>query len=129
MELGGDYDPPSDGQCSRIGTFVLKCRQNEYFVLTKGTLFAIVLLGGDEMANIKIQITMDEELARRVDDFADSNYMSRSGLISMATTQYLNQAQVVDFVRDMSLAVQKIAENGDIDDELREEIEDLERLS
>ena len=81
------------------------------------------------MANIKIQITMDEDLARRVDDFADSNYMSRSGLISLATTQYLNQAQVVDFVRDMSLAVQKIAETGDIDEELREEIKDLERLS
>ena len=66
MELGGDYDPPSDAQCSRIGTFVRKCCQNGYYVLTKGTLFVIVLLGGDEMANIKIQITMDEDLARRV---------------------------------------------------------------
>ena len=40
---------------------------------------------------MKVNVTLDDELMQRVDNYADRNYMSRSGLISIAVTQYLNQ--------------------------------------
>lgn len=35
-------------------------------------------------------------MVERIDNYADANYMSRSGLISFATSQYLNQAKIKD---------------------------------
>ena len=36
---------------------------------------------------MKVNISLDDELMKRLDDYADRNYMSRSGLISLACTQ------------------------------------------
>ena len=36
---------------------------------------------------MKVQISLDDKLVERADVFADANYMSRSGLISLALTQ------------------------------------------
>ena len=43
----------------------------------------------------KVQISIDDGLLARIDDYADSNYMSRSGLITFATNQFLSTAQMV----------------------------------
>lgn len=77
---------------------------------------------------MKVQVSLDEKLVERIDNYADANYMSRSGLISFATSQYLNQADVILMVKDMSLAMRKIAEKGTVDDETMEQLEDFERL-
>lgn len=81
------------------------------------------------MAKIKINITLDEELMGRIDDYAEENYLNRSSLISFATTQFLNTADVVKAVKQMSIAMRKIADKGEIDDDVRRELEDFERLS
>lgn len=78
---------------------------------------------------MKVQITLDDELMKRVDDFADSNYMSRSGLLSIAATKYLNEQAVIFAVKDMAIAMRKIADVGVIDDDTRKQLEDFERLS
>ena len=77
---------------------------------------------------MKVQVSLDDKLMERVDNYADNNYMSRSGLISLATTQFLNQADVFLMVKEMSLAMRKIAEKGTVDHESMEQLEDLERL-
>lgn len=81
------------------------------------------------MAKLKINITIDEELLSRVDDYADENYMNRSSLISLATTQFLNAADVTSAIKSMAFAMRKIADAGEIDDETRKQLEDFERLS
>ena len=81
------------------------------------------------MAKIKVNITLDEELMRRVDEYAEENYLNRSSLVSLATTQFLNAADVTKAIKDMAFAMRKIADNGEIDDETRKELEDFERLS
>lgn len=81
------------------------------------------------MAKIKVNITLDEELMRRVDDYAEENYLNRSSLVSLATTQFLNAADVTKAIRDMAFAMRKIADNGEIDDETQKQLEDFERLS
>jgi metal-responsive CopG/Arc/MetJ family transcriptional regulator len=78
---------------------------------------------------MKVGITLDDNLMKRIDDYADENYMSRSGLISLAVTQYLNAAEVTRAVKDMALAMRKIADNGEIDSETQKQLEDFERLS
>lgn len=78
---------------------------------------------------MKVQITLDDALMHRVDAYADENYMSRSGLLSLAVTQYLNAAEVTKAIKEMSVCMRKIADNGTVDDETMEQLEDFERLS
>lgn len=78
---------------------------------------------------MKVNVTLDDNLMQRIDTFADENYMSRSGFISHACTQYLNQAEVTAAIKSLSLAMRKIADNGAIDDEARSQLEDFERVA
>lgn len=78
---------------------------------------------------MKVQITLADELVARADQFADENYMTRSGLVNVALTQYLNSNALMLAVRDLSLAVRKVADNGEIDAETQEQLEDFERLA
>lgn len=78
---------------------------------------------------MKVQITLDDALMARVDAYADANYMSRSGLLSLAVTQYLNAADVTGAIKEMAVCMRKIADAGSLDDETMKQLEDLERLS
>lgn len=77
---------------------------------------------------MKVQISLDDKLLERIDTFAKDNYMSRSGLISFASNQFLNSAELTGLMKDMSLAMRKIADNGDVDAETIQQLEDFERL-
>lgn len=78
---------------------------------------------------MKVQISVDDELMKRVDTFADENYMSRSGLITIALTQYLNQADVAKAIKEMSISIKKMADTGKVDHNTIEQIEDFHRLA
>lgn len=78
---------------------------------------------------MKVGITLDDELLKRIDSYADENYMSRSGLLSLAATQYLNAAEVTNAIKEMAVCMRKIADNGKVDQETMEQLEDFERLS
>lgn len=81
---------------------------------------------------MKVQITLDEELIKRIDNYADENYMSRSGLISFACTQFLNSADVSKAIKDMAFCMRKIADSADkgaVTDEMMQELEDFDRLA
>lgn len=66
---------------------------------------------------------------KRIDDYADRNYMSRSGLMALACTQYLNTNEMILAVKDMALSMRKIADTGVVDHETMEQLEDFERFS
>ena len=55
--------------------------------------------------------------------------MSRSGLVSISVAQYLNANEVMTLVKDMSLAMRKIADSGTIDSDTVQKLEDFERIS
>lgn len=76
----------------------------------------------------KITISVNDDLLKRIDSYADSNYMTRSGFFTLSATDYLNQKEAVFAMRDVSLAVRKMADNGKIDDESMQKLEDFERL-
>ena len=77
----------------------------------------------------KVQVTLDDKLLERIDTYADENYMSRSGLVSLSVTQFLNTADITKAVKDLSLALRKIADTGTVDHETMEQLEDFERIA
>lgn len=78
---------------------------------------------------MKIQISINDDLLERADNYADANYMSRSGLITQSLNQYLNQAEVIIAVKNMALAMRKIADTGQFDEETMKQFEDYERIA
>lgn len=78
---------------------------------------------------MKLGITLDDELLKRVDEYADRNYMSRSGLLSLAVTQFLNAAELSQAIKDMAFAMRKIADTGVIDIETQKQLEEFERVA
>ena len=59
----------------------------------------------------KVNITISDDLLKRIDEYADDNYTSRSGLISIATAQYLNANETMGLVKNLSLAIGKKGSN------------------
>lgn len=78
---------------------------------------------------MKLGITLDDNLVARLDEYAEDNYMTRSGCISLALTQYLNASDVTKAIKDLSLSMRKIADTGKISSDQMEQLEDLERLA
>lgn len=77
----------------------------------------------------KVNVTLDENLVERMDNYADDNYLSRSGLMSLALTQYLNQNDIVRAVNEISLAMRKIADNKELSEEEVRNLKDFETLA
>lgn len=78
---------------------------------------------------MKINISLDDELLHRADAYADANYMTRSGLLTQALVQYLNQNETVAAIKALSLAVQKMADEQTVDAETLRAIEDFQRVA
>lgn len=78
---------------------------------------------------MKVNITLDDSLMERIDQFADSKYMTRSGFVSLACSTYLQSQECMDAVKRMSFAMQRIAENNEIDEATQKELEDFTRLA
>lgn len=76
---------------------------------------------------MKVNITVDDELMKKIDEYADEHYMSRSGLMSLACSQYLQQYEMMSAIKGMGLAVEKLATEG-ADEELLKELDSYSRL-
>lgn len=78
---------------------------------------------------VKVQISMQEDLLNKIDDFAKSNFMNRSAFISMVCNQYLQAKEVTEHLKDLTFSVRKIADGQEVDEETMQKIEDFERLA
>ncbi len=77
---------------------------------------------------MKVTMSLDDELMKRIDDYAKKNYTSRSGLVTIATTQFLNANELQEVIKGMALSFAKIADNGSFSEEDRKQMEDYERI-
>ena len=75
--------------------------------------------------NVKFNISADENLIARADAYAEKNYMTRSGLVSLALTQFLNQNDIVQAVQDIAFYMRKIADNQTLSEEEMNELKDF----
>lgn len=74
---------------------------------------------------MKINISIDDDLLKRVDAVADENYMSRSGLITSSLTQYLNSYEVAKCFKSMAITLKNLENKGIVDDEIKNELNDI----
>lgn len=77
---------------------------------------------------MKVQLSINDKLMERVDDFAEKNYYNRSSLFQVAMTEYLNAKEMQSLLPEMVACMRSIADNGNIDDETQAKINDIERL-
>lgn len=77
---------------------------------------------------MKVQISLNDDLLARIDKAAKDNYLNRSAFISIASTQYLNSAEMVSALRELSVCMKKIADTGAVDEETNAKLAELERF-
>lgn len=85
------------------------------------------------MKSVKINITMRDDLLERADRFAKNNAVTRSGLISLALSQYLDAVEkkpaVSDAIGHMGDLI-KLALSGKTDtQEYSEKLAELEKAA
>lgn len=77
----------------------------------------------------KINVSIDDKLLEKVDIFADENYMSRSGLISLACTQFINTNELMSLIKEIAFNIRKIADTQKIDDKTIKQLENFELMA
>ena len=73
----------------------------------------------------KFNVSMSDELLDKVDRYSERNFISRSGLLSLAVSQYLKQDDIMNLMLNLNAAVQKIARTGSVDDSVQKDLEDF----
>lgn len=77
----------------------------------------------------KINISIDDELLTRLDNFADTNYLTRSGLVAIALNNYLTQKEAIIAVKKLAIAFEQIAATGKLDDETMKQLSDFSKCA
>lgn len=78
---------------------------------------------------MKVQMSLNDELVKKIDKYVEENYLTRSGFVSIACAQYLAGYELTCAIKEMALCLRKIADNGTVDAETLRELEDFERLA
>ena len=77
----------------------------------------------------KVQISIDETLLKKLDDYADRSFCTRSGAIAMAVSQLVMQDELQRAIRTMAMAMQRIAENNEIDEQSKQELAQFQAVA
>lgn len=77
----------------------------------------------------KISISINDDLLSRLDKSASETYSSRSGFISQAVLQYLTSIEIPNIMSNMYVVMQKIADNNEIDEETKRQLQDFQALA
>ena len=65
--------------------------------MTRGIYALKIQKKGDTKA-MKFNVSMNDELFKKLDEEAKKNYLSRSGLVSLAVTKYLQDKQAMEAI-------------------------------
>lgn len=77
----------------------------------------------------KVNVSLPDELLVRLDEYADDNFMSRSGAISMMVNQYLTSRELQAQIKLMSAALQKLSNNVELTDEEKMQLLGFEQIA
>lgn len=72
----------------------------------------------DRYERQKISVTLRSDLLERIDEFADNNGMTRSGLLAIASTQYLNAMETMPSYKKLLNALASVTDgvlSGDME--------------
>lgn len=74
------------------------------------------------MASKKISISIDDNLLEMIDNFAEENYMTRSGFLTLVSKNYLQQQEVVKTLGSLRSTLDTIKCSGELDPKSEAEI-------
>ena len=74
------------------------------------------------MASKKISISIDDNLLEMIDNFAEENYMTRSGFLTLVSKNYLQQQEVVKTLGSLRATLDTIKGSGELDPKSEAEI-------
>lgn len=77
----------------------------------------------------KVNVSIPDELLDRLDEYADENFMSRSGAITMMVNQYLTSRELQIQIKSMTASLQKLASNIDLTEEEKMQLLGFEQLA
>ena len=77
----------------------------------------------------KVNISIDDGLLKRLDDYGKESYLSRSALIAVAINDYLMQREYIGFIKKLSVTLDKAAESGVLTDDDRKLLDDFQRFA
>ena len=76
---------------------------------------------------VRVSISIDRDLLRRADDYALHNYLSRSGLVAVALSNYLNAQQMGRAMQEITALLSKLVQEGGTPDDFAK-LEKIENL-
>lgn len=65
---------------------------------------------------MKFQVNMDDALFERLEEYADSHYITRSGAVALACNQMIMTDDISKAICSMAVSMKRIAENNEIDE-------------
>ena len=74
---------------------------------------------------MRVNMSIPEELVRRLDDYARANHMSRSALTCFACSQFLMAHEIRATLSAVRSAMESIAETKELTEEQAKQMEDL----
>ena len=78
---------------------------------------------------MKVQLTVSDDLMTRADNYCKDNYITRSSLLTLALSQFLNSAEAYKEIHELTIAFKSIAEKGLIDDNTKLKLEAFEKYA
>lgn len=81
------------------------------------------------MAKVKVNVTIDEGLLERIDEYAEDNFITRSGLVQLAMSQFLTANEATKALVEISLSLKKIAQSGSFSEADLRQLQGLEQLA
>lgn len=81
------------------------------------------------MSLYKVNLTFPHELMDEIDDYAKTHYLTRSGFVQLACTEYLTAHRMTAAMEKMLELIQDWAKRSDtLTEEDQKQIEDLENI-
>lgn len=77
---------------------------------------------------MKVTMNFNPQLLERIDNFAKSNYLTRTSFVSIACNQYLIANEMQSLMSNLNAALIKIAESGQVSEEQMKELEKFKIL-
>lgn len=77
---------------------------------------------------MRVNMSLPEDLVKRLDEYAKENYTSRSGLVSLACNQFLLARDVRKTLIHVQAAMDSIAKTKQLSEEDAKQLDDFCRL-
>ena len=72
---------------------------------------------------MKVNISVNDDLIKKVDDYAERNFTNRSAVFAQAVNKLLLEDSIPQALGEIALAFKRIADNNAIDEESKKELE------